>query len=515
MVDANLFFKQATLRICSSLDIETALWRCRQFIADHLPADAIYLNIYEPTLGGLRYVARADATGGQQMAKTIALPAGLIQAIESGQRLKDYLIINRPRQDPLGRIIVSELGMTGNMSFIALRLAIEGRRLGVIDLFARGHDRFSDADAQLLALLREPFAIAMANALRHQQLAGLKEQLASDNRYLNSELISKSGAEVIGAEKGLKGVMKPVAQVAPLKSTVLLLGETGTGKEVIANALHRLSPRRNRPFIKVNCGAMPENLIDSELFGHERGAFTGAVRQKRGRFERAHRGTIFLDEIGELPVWAQVRLLRVLQTGEIERLGGSPPIALDIRVIAATHQDLAAMVAKGLFREDLWFRINAFPIQIPPLRQRPADIALLVHYFITKKSKELGLHPAPTLAPGAIERLGRHHWPGNVRELENTVERALIQHRQGPLVFQRFETTPQRREELIAFEQPGAPQRLDEVVTGHIQRVLALSGGRINGPRGAAALLDVHPNTLRHRMNKLGITYGRRYRRQG
>ena len=513
MMDDNLFFKQATLLICSSLDVEVSLLRCFQFIRDYLPADAIYLNIYEPSISGIRYVAMADAGGGRKIEKSIKLTAELIDAIESGRRLKDYLIINRPQDDALGQLIAAELGLADH-SFIALRLVIEGQRLGVIDLFARGHDRFSLADARLLAQLREPFAIAMANALKHQELLELKEKLVSDNRYLHSELISQSGDEVVGAENGLREVMAKVAQIAHLKNTVLILGETGTGKEVVANAIHRQSPRHNEPFIKVNCGAIPENLIDSELFGHEKGAFTGAIKQKRGRFERAHKGTIFLDEIGELPPWAQIRLLRVLQTQEIERVGGSPPIKLDIRVIAATHRDMQKMVADGLFREDLWFRINMFPIDIPPLRKRPADIPLLTNYFLAKKSKELGVSPVPQLAPQAMQTLIQQAWPGNVRELENAIERALIQHRQGPLSFHRpQELRPDSRAELAITVEPHITH-LDDVVRRHILQALQTTSGKINGKGGAAALLGIHPNTLRNRMQKLGLEFGRKAKRQ-
>lgn len=507
-MDENLFFKQATLLICSSLDVEVSLSRCFQFIRGHLPADAIYLNIYEPSISGIRYVAMADDSGGRRIEKSIKLPADLIDAIESGQRLKDYLIMNRPQADPMGAIISRELHLEHH-SQIALRLFIEGHRLGVIDLFARGHDRFAPDDARLFAQLREPFAIAMANALKHQELVELKERLVADNRYLHSELISQTGDEVVGAAGGLAEVMAKVERIAHLKNTVLLLGETGTGKEVIAHAIHRLSPRAGEPFIKVNCGAIPENLIDSELFGHEKGAFTGAVSRTRGRFERAHRGTIFLDEIGELPPWAQIRLLRVLQTQEIERVGGSPPIRLDIRVIAATHRDLEHMVAEGLFREDLWFRINMFPIVIPPLRDRVGDIPLLTAYFIEKKSKELGISPAPQLASEAMQNLIRQPWPGNVRELENAVERALIQHRQGPLSFHRpQELRPDRSRPAIRME--ARPLPLDQLVRNHIREVLQAAGGKIHGPGGAAELLGLHPNTLRHRMAKLGIDFGRR-----
>jgi transcriptional regulator with GAF, ATPase, and Fis domain len=304
--------------------------------------------------------------------------------------------------------------------------------------------------------------------------------------------------------------MAAVHQVAHLKNTVLLLGETGVGKEVVAGAIHRLSPRRSEPFIKVNCGAIPEPLIDSELFGHEKGAFTGAVAQARGRFERANRGTIFLDEIGELPPWAQVRLLRVLQTGEIERVGGSPPIRLDIRVIAATHRDLQAMVRQGAFREDLLFRVNAFPIPIPPLRRRREDIPLLVAHFIRKKSRELGIHFPPQPSPQALARLAEQPWPGNVRELENVVERALIQHRRGPLAFPAGDPL---QPGSAGLEEPAGTEAmapLEAVLAAHIARALSRTGGRINGPRGAAALLGIHPNTLRHRMTRLGIPYGRR-----
>ena len=510
MIDENLFFKQATLLICSSLDIEIALARCREFIARYLPADNIYLNIYEPDLGGLKYVARADAHGGEKLNKVIPLPQSLIEAIESGQRLNDYLIINRPEIDPMGKILSAEFGLS-NASFIALRLRIEGHKLGVIDLFARGKDRFHPEHARILSLLREPFAIAMANALKHQEVVRLKEQLISDNRYLHGELLSRSGDEVIGADQGLQSVMEKVNQVAPLKTTVLLFGETGVGKEVIANAVHRLSPRKNHPFIKVNCGAIPENLIDSELFGYEKGAFTGAVKQKRGRFERADRGTIFLDEIGELPPWAQIRLLRVLQTQEIERVGGSPPIKLDIRVIAATHRNLHKMVNEGSFRKDLWFRINAFPIQIPALRQRKTDIPLLTEYFIQKKSTELGIPNPPKLAPGAPERLSAHTWPGNVRELENAVERALIQHRKGPLFFNSLAHLNEKKGVSIPIQNETRAATLNEIVKSHIQEVLEITSGKVNGPDGAAALLGVHPNTLRHRMKKLGIRYGKAF----
>jgi transcriptional regulator with PAS, ATPase and Fis domain len=251
--------------------------------------------------------------------------------------------------------------------------------------------------------------------------------LADDNRFLNRQIMEMTGDTIIGADFGLRDVMKMVHQVAPLSSPVLLMGETGSGKEVIANAIHISSIRGNNPYIRVNCGAIPEGLIDSELFGHEKGAFTGAISEKKGRFERAHTGTIFLDEVGELPPAAQVRLLRVLQQREIERVGGTELIPVDVRIISAIHQNLERMVRAGEFREDLWFRLNVFPIMIPPLRQRIDDIPALVHHFMERKARALKIWEVPTVPQEEIERLQAHHWPGNVRELENVVERALIQ----------------------------------------------------------------------------------------
>ncbi|MBU4011688.1 MAG: sigma-54 dependent transcriptional regulator, partial [Proteobacteria bacterium] len=318
-----------------------------------------------------------------------------------------------------------------------------------------------------------------------------------------------AGDEIVGAETGLKNVMDMVQQVAPRDNPVLLLGETGVGKEVIANAIHYASPRKNGPFIKVNSGAIPEGLIDSELFGHEKGAFTGAVSQKRGRFERAHGGTIFLDEIGDLPMQAQVRLLRVIQQKEMERVGGTETIEVDVRIITATHRNLEKLMGKNKFREDLWYRLNVFPIIIPPLRQRKTDIPLLIEHFLKRKSRELNFRSIPKIVPGNIERLIDYPWKGNVRELENMVERALIQYNGGLLNFDHF-VFPQSDKLPTNTIASGKMLKLDEVCVRHIQSALEAARGRINGPYGAAELLGLLPSTLRGRMNKLGIIYGRK-----
>ena len=295
---------------------------------------------------------------------------------------------------------------------------------------------------------------------------------------------------------------------------VLLLGETGTGKEMIANAIHYSSPRKDGPFIKVNCGALPENLIDSELFGHERGgAFTGAVAESRGRFERADRGTIFLDEIGELPPSAQIRLLRVLQNHEVERVGGKRSIPVDIRVIAATHRNLQSMMTNGSFREDLWYRLSGFPIIVPPVRQRKEDVPALARHFLAMKSREQGIAVQPSIAPGALLRLMEYDWPGNVRELENLVERELIRHREGPLTFEEIQRE-RGKTKAVAARNAGLqpPLKLDEAMAAHIREVIKIAKRKIHGPGGAAELLGVNPNTLRWRLDKLGIIYRRRDR---
>ncbi|MDM8517127.1 sigma 54-interacting transcriptional regulator, partial [Desulfobacterales bacterium HSG16] len=428
-------------------------------------------------------------------------------------------IINRPDKDFLGRFAWKVMGRK-KMSALVLNLEVEDQKIGFVLFLTRGYDQYTLEHAKLLELLHDPFAISLSNTLKHEEVLRLKDLLIDDNQYLNRQLHHMAGDEIIGSEFGLKYVMEMVRQIAPQKSQVLLLGETGAGKEVIANAIHYSSPRAGKPFIKVNCGAIPENLIDSELFGHEKGAFTGAVSQKRGRFERADKGTLFLDEVGELTHHAQVRLLRVLQNKEIERVGGTQPVPVDIRIITATHRNLSEMVSRGKFREDLWFRLNVFPIPIPPLRQRKSDIPALIRYFMEKKAREMNFPEQPVLAPGALEKLHAYHWPGNVRELENLVERTIIRNMASssekpekskkPLEFEPFFSAAAENEKHAETNISKGSLLMDDVMRKHIRKVLEIAGGKVQGEKGAAALLGVHPNTLRNRMNKLKIAYGRK-----
>ncbi len=510
-LDEKVFFQQATLKICSSLDIRTGLRRCLEYLSLVMPADWISLSLYDREFGAVRTIAVATSS------EDVKIDEGMRTL---SKEARDFIeksnppivrIVNRPDLDPVTKNMQKYRDLPES-SVIVLLLTLEGKRAGTLVLAARGKNRYTEEHARLLSLLNEPFTIALSNALSHQELLRVKDMLADENRYLHQEFRRLSGDEIIGSDFGLKRVMDLVRQVAPLNSPVLLLGETGAGKEIIARAIHDLSLRREGPFVMVNCGAIPETLVDSELFGHEKGAFTGAIGQRRGRFERANRGTILLDEIGELPPQAQVRLLRVLQNKEIERVGGAEAIPVDIRIIAATHRNLEEMTRSNQFREDLWFRLNVFPITIPPLRERTEDIPALINYFIGRKSKELRLLKPPTLAVGAIDRLMAYSWPGNVRELENVVERAMILDKKGPLSFDPLIPPAKDGEVRVLHAQMNQPFKLDEVVSNHIRRILEMTKGKVHGPGGAAGMLGINSSTLRYKMNQLGIAYGRRRR---
>lgn len=425
-VNENEFFRQATLHLCSSLDIGKAMQRCLRFIEAFMPVSWMSLYLYEEETGRLFNLATVSRRGSVPPLPPIALPKEAIIQIEGEfAKWQEVKIVDSPEHDAVSRTVYQQTGKA-NISLLVMRLVIEDKRLGALTVIAEEKNGYRRSHAELLGLLRKPFDIAVSNAVRYMEMVKLKDMLDAENRELNRALFHRSTDDVMGADTGLKGVMEMVRQVAPLDSPAMLLGETGVGKEVIANVIHYSSPRQNGPFIKVNCGAIPETLFDSELFGHEKGAFTGAVALKRGYFERAHAGSLFLDEIGELPLQAQVRLLRVLQTKEVNRVGGSRPIPVDVRIITATHQNLEAMIKTRQFREDLWFRLNIFPITIPPLRHRKADIPTLFHHFLQKKARELGIHHLPQVTATAIQRLQAYPWPGNVRELENLVERTLI-----------------------------------------------------------------------------------------
>ena len=508
--DKKEFFQQATLRICSSLDIDKALSNFLSYIRLFIPVSQAGLSMFDPSTGILCNLANVDQNGNRKTLPPTPLSKAAIQEIESALKAGGVSTSHWKEQSEVVKILRPDFDLS-NQSVLALDLALEDNRRGFLALHAQGTIIFTQEHLDLVSPLKEPLSIAMSNALRYQDVVKLKELVDAENRELSRELRSFSVSEIIGAEYGLKNVMEMVRQVAPLNSPVILLGETGVGKEVVANAIHSSSSRRSGPLVKVNCGAIPDSLVDSELFGHERGAFTGAITQKKGRFERADTGTIFLDEIAELPPQAQVRLLRVLQEKEIERVGGTKTIPVNVRIIAATHRDMAESVRTGVFREDLWFRLNVFPITLPPLRHRKEDIPALVHHFVERKSKDLKIYPPPVVSIEEVERLKDYQWPGNIRELENLIERELI-HMRGKgknerLTFGHLELLEEARVSRLESETEDNQLTLDETMSRRIRQALQKSNGRISGPKGAAQLLGINSNTLRSRMRKLGISF--------
>ncbi|MBW2368305.1 MAG: sigma 54-interacting transcriptional regulator [Deltaproteobacteria bacterium] len=509
--DKNDFFRQATLLLCSSLEIEKALFSCMKYLKQYIPIDQMSLVEYVEEFWAVRTVAEVTASGGKQVNRLTYISKEKRKWLINGNLERDEEIkktgteiINRPELNPIAECLFADFGYA-KASILVLSLTIEDQFLGQLVLHKNGKDQYNINHARLLNLLIEPFSMAMSNHLEHNNVLQLKEKFEDDNRYLHEELYRKSGEDIIGEHFELKGVMEMVRRVAPLESPVLLSGETGVGKDLIAQAIHKSSNRKEGPFITVNSGAIPESLLDSELFGYEKGAFTGAISDKRGRIERADGGTIFLDEIGELTPPAQVRLLRVIQNREIDRVGGSSTIKVNVRIIAATHRDLEGMVHAGQFREDLWYRLNVFPIMIPPLRERKRDIPTLVQHFIDRKSREMNLSDPVTLHPGAIDSLMAYNWPGNVRELENVVERALILNIGEPLKFEFLIQNPKADHPVVSIEPTGEFIALESMTTNYIKRALRHTHGKINGPGGAAELLDIKPNTLRSKIKKLGI----------
>jgi transcriptional regulator with GAF, ATPase, and Fis domain len=417
-----------------------------------------------------------------------------------------------PQAEEILRMILPE-GVEGDL--LAGPLNDANGPSGVLLVATQPPRRFAEADRCLVQTLLEPFSVALENDRHLREMATLREAAEADRTRLLSKLGRQTlGDVIVGEESGLQGVMDRVERVARSDVPVLIFGETGTGKEIIARSIHNRSSRASAPFMRVNCGAIPAELIDSQLFGHERGSFTGATDTHRGWFERSDRGTLFLDEIGELPLAAQVRLLRVLQDGTFERVGGQHTMSVDVRIIAATHRDLSGMVREGRFREDLWYRLAVFPISLPPLRERPEDIPALARHFAGRAATRFGLPPRLPTAED-IGVLVSYAWPGNVRELIAVMDRAAILG-DGQALEVAKALGVQTSQGAARAEEPAAPARpggpvldLDEAMRRHIASALSATHGRIEGPSGAAAMLKINPHTLRARMRKLGIDWNR------
>jgi formate hydrogenlyase transcriptional activator len=372
------------------------------------------------------------------------------------------------------------------------------RTLGILHLLDRKPDAFTQEDVEFLHQVANQVAIALENALEFSELSESKERLAEEGLYLRDEIRTEHQFEdILGNSQGLNRVLHQVGTVAPNETTVLIQGETGTGKELIARAIHGLSARRDNIFVKLNCAAIPLGLLESELFGHERGAFTGAIARKVGRFEIADKGTLFLDEVGDIPLELQPKLLRVLQEQEFERLGGTRSIRTDVRLIAATNRDLNKMVEQGQFRADLYYRLNVFPIMIPPLRERREDIPILVRYFVDKYAKAMN-RKIERIPASVMDAIVRYSWPGNIRELQNFMERAVILS-EGQVL------RPPMGELRESKSRPSSSATLRDVEQKHILQILRDCDWTLGGPHGAAARLGVPRTTLIYRMRRLGI----------
>jgi formate hydrogenlyase transcriptional activator len=428
--------------------------------------------------------------------------------------------LEKEQQYPNERRLAAE----GIQSMCVVPLALQGECIGLLSLVSQQRDRYSDEDAAFFQEVANQVALAIQNMQSYQEIDNLKARLEKENVYLREELRTEHNfEEIVGNSPALLKALHAVDQVAPTDSTVLIYGETGTGKELVARAIHSRSARNGRALVNVNCSAISAGLVESELFGHMKGAFTGALERRIGRFELAHGGTIFLDEIGELSLETQVKLLRVLQEHEFEPVGSSRSLRVDVRVIAATNRNLSEAVQAGRFRSDLFYRLNVFPIELPPLRERRSDIPQLVAFCISRFSKRLG-KKIDGVSRESMENLVNYPWPGNIRELQNVIERAVVLSVDPTLQLDRDlmllvastegveapETDALERRQAD-LESPKLLLTLDEVDRNHILAALQHTSGVVDGPKGAARILNLHPNTLRHRMDKLGIK-GSRHR---
>jgi hydrogenase-4 transcriptional activator len=501
---------------CRHIEIEQSLDRIARLLAPELPADLILVRRLDLERRRLDTVSIGVCRAAPLPVQTRTdLGPAQIQALLSWLREGTVLRGRTHASDPLLDLITPP-DIEGEL--LAGPLTGDDEPLGVLICLARSPRRFNADHQSLVASLLEPFSVALANDSRIHELARLREALEADKQALLSRLERQDVTDaIVGSQGGLRTVMQRVEQVAPTDAPVLIFGETGTGKEVVARAIHARSRRAAGPVVRVNCGALPPGLVDSELFGHERGSFTGAVSTRKGWFERADGGTLFLDEVGELPLDAQVRLLRILQDGTYERVGGQRPLSVDVRIVAATHRDLQEMIARGTFREDLWYRIGVFPIRLPPLRERIEDIPPLAAHFAWRAGNRLGGTPL-SLSPQDIELLVSYSWPGNVRELAAVIERAAIlgnghELRVAAALGVSAEPMPSAREErpaVVPVVNDTAPElSLNAAMARHIEEALSATRGRIEGPKGAAAKLGINPHTLRARMRKLGIDWSR------
>jgi formate hydrogenlyase transcriptional activator len=492
---------QLSTALLMNLDVYKLADAVSESIKDVIPHDTATIAVYDPATNGLVvHFLRSDEIDSSRGG--IEMP---LDGSPDGQVFltREPLVLSRIDESPFANQGIRHLTAIGMQSGCWVPLIHRGDQVGVLAASAGTMSAFGQREVEMLGKIAEQVAVAVVNAREFRRVADLRDRLVEENRYLQEQInLDNRFDDIIGESAGLREVLKLIEIVAPTDATVLIEGETGTGKELLARAIHRLSPRHNRTFIKLNCAAIPASLLESELFGHEKGAFTGAIARKMGRLELANGGTLFLDEVGEMPLELQPKLLRALQEREVERLGGSRPIAVDVRLIAATNRELATMVAEKLFRADLFYRLKVFPIIAPPLRNRTTDIPLLVQHFVDTHSRRMK-KSIETIPEETMDALTRWAWPGNIRELGNLMERAVILTR-GPVLYVPLAElenvdAPKGENGKSEVPDPRAGER------DRILRALREAKGRIAGPSGAATRLGMKRTTLNSKLKTLAI----------
>ena len=490
--------------LLANMDAEKLLAAISASIREVIPHDNAGLVLHDPAADNM-VVQFLGETGTDVFPGELRVP---IEGSLSGVafRTREPVLLDSVAKASYGPETLNYLKRMGMQSGIWVPLVHQGKALGALSVVSRQEGSFGQREVEMLVQIAGQVAMAVDNAIAFRRIAELRDRLKQEKQYLEEEInVEHRFEDIVGESTGLRNVLQQIATVAPTDATVLIQGETGTGKELLARAIHRLSPRSEHTFVKLNCAAIPAGLLESELFGHEKGAFTGAIARKIGRVELAHEGTLFLDEVGELPLDLQPKLLRALQEREIERLGGTRSIPVNVRLIAATNRDLAQMVAEKQFRSDLYYRLKVFPVSAPPLRERAADIPILVRHFVSRHARRMGKN-IETIPPEAMAALVAWKWPGNIRELENFLERAVILSR-GPQLHVPLAELEAMEEEDESYEAATNPT-LHAAERDHILRALREAKGIIGGPGGAAERLGLKRTTLNSKMKKLGIERG-------
>lgn len=499
--------------LCETLRLDTALQKTLITLAPVLPADGVFANFFMKEKLVVQFLAHATHENAGRFDRQVPVSHEWLQKMSYDKRSQCMVVRDR-YEDPLTDAVLAAV-LPEVRSFVMLRLLMDNTHYGVVCFYSKKTNAFNEKHAAIVCSLHNPIATIVGCSLAvHFRETG--DEIHAEYRRLQKEVQRASEEPLLDLVRhapSLTALADPIRRVAPYDATVIITGESGSGKEVIATTIQQLSRRRNAPFVRVNCAALPASLIESELFGFERGAFTGARERHAGLFEQADGGTLFLDEVGELPAEVQAKLLRVLQGQSFRRVGGDKEVAVDVRIICATHRDLKAMTAQGLFREDLYYRLNVFPIAVPALRERPDDIEPLAVHFIRQIARRYGMSMVPRLSEEALAFAKTWSWPGNVRELRNVMARAVLS---GQPIIRHLDVSLEQPPQTIDVNNAAKAKKtnindetmtsFDEMQRQYFRKLLTHTNGRISGRHGAADIAGMHPNTLRSRLEKLGLT---------